>query len=58
MALIAQSNVVDGKELTNRVETFLKDEFIPMIESIRRKSCLVIKSEAIAAIAREVTADG
>ena len=34
LALTAQSNIVDGKELTNRIETFLKDEFIPMIESI------------------------
>ena len=34
MALTAQSNVVDGEELTNRIETFLKDDFIPMIESI------------------------
>lgn len=34
MALTAQSNIVDGEELTNRIETFLKDEFIPMIETI------------------------
>ena len=40
LALIAQSNVVDGKELTNRVEAFLKDEFIPMIESISDESLI------------------
>ena len=34
LALTAQSNIVDGEELTNRIETFLKDEFLPMIESI------------------------
>merc|ERR1712188_362832 len=28
LVLTAQSNVVDGEELTNRVETFLKDEFV------------------------------